>query len=155
MTVIVWDGRSLAADRLMTCGSQAREARKLFVHERGTDGRLFAIAICGTLPGGLLLRDWYLAGADPEKFPAAQATDDGGWLIVWDPHSTPELVEYARLPVAMPVIDPRESWGSGADFALGAMAMGADARRAAEVACELCVHCGKGIDVVTREELGA
>lgn len=67
----------------------------------------------------------------------------------------PELVEYVRLPVAMPIIDQREAWGSGADFALGAMAMGAGARRAVEVACELDVHCGKGIDVVTREGLDA
>jgi ATP-dependent protease HslVU (ClpYQ) peptidase subunit len=44
------------------------------------------------------------------------------------------------------VEDPFMAWGSGRDFALGAMAMGATAREAVAVACRFNVYCGNGID---------
>lgn len=47
---------------------------------------------------------------------------------------------------------PYWALGSGADYALGALAAGADARRAAEIACAHNVQCGMGIDTLSWEK---
>jgi hypothetical protein len=38
------------------------------------------------------------------------------------------------------------AWGIGCDFALGAMAMGADAVQAVEITNKFSIHCGMGVD---------
>jgi ATP-dependent protease HslVU (ClpYQ) peptidase subunit len=38
--------------------------------------------------------------------------------------------------------------GSGGEFAMGAMAAGANARKAVSIACQLDYYTGKGIDTV-------
>lgn len=41
------------------------------------------------------------------------------------------------------------AWGSGRDYAMGAMARGANAKEAAEIAMRFDNGCGMGIDVVS------
>lgn len=53
------------------------------------------------------------------------------------------------MPVRIkPVVKAFHAIGSGRGEALGAMAMGADARRAVEIASRLNVGCGLGVDVI-------
>lgn len=60
-----------------------------------------------------------------------------------------ELTEYwaSTFEIKYPR-DERASWGTGKELALGAMAAGADAKKAVEIACEYNLYCGGGIDVV-------
>lgn len=41
--------------------------------------------------------------------------------------------------------------GSGADYAMGAMAAGKDAKEAVEIACRFDINCGLGVDVLMAE----
>lgn len=88
--------------------------------------------------------DWYEHGADPEKWPKFQTADDFARLIV--ARSGGKLVYFDWLPVEQPVMDPFMAFGAGRDYALGAMAMGADAVQAVEIASRYCASCGLGVD---------
>lgn len=63
MTVIAWDGCTLAADKRASSGGIARTVTKIERHE----GCL--IAMTGCWDTGAEMREWFKAGADPEKFP--------------------------------------------------------------------------------------
>lgn len=137
MTVIAWDGRTLAADKMACCGDTATTCTKI----RRVDDKVFAW--CGGLGEGLALVEWYLAGADKDKYPAFQKTDDWSRLIV---ASDSGVVFYEKVPEPQPCEDAYGAWGSGREVALGALAMGADARRAVEVASKHVHSCGLGVD---------
>jgi hypothetical protein len=139
MTVIAWDGRSLAVDRLATSFGLAAEVKK---YKRLSTKE---VLVCyGDHDKGLIVMNWYEKGGDPEKYPKFQATDDWAGLVV---ASDKGIKIYNQEPVPLVFEDKFQAWGSGRDYALGAMAMGADAKKAVEITCELNVYCGKGIDV--------
>jgi len=139
MTVIVWDGKTLAADKMamnLGWGFSVTKIRKL------EDGTL--LAFVGEDGPGLALVNWYQNGADLTQYPKSQ-DDENRWarlIVVKDRN----IITYDQSPVAIPYEGPTGAWGSGRDFALGALAMGADARQAVEIASRLCVSCGLGID---------
>lgn len=85
MTVVAWDGKSLAVDKQATCA----------------DMRMTTTKACRLQQGDV---------------------------------------------VAL-VFDRFMAWGSGRDFAMGAMEMGASAYRAVEVAIRHSTGCGYGIDL--------
>ena len=137
MSVIAWDGKTIAADRQMTSGDMGVTCCKLV--------RLPSRAIVGwtgTAECGLVLLDW-LNGKrewpkfqeDKERWTRLVMVDDKG---VWF---------YEQEPVPIQVLDKFMAWGSGRDFAMGALAMGATAERAVEIANQFCVTCGMGVDV--------
>ena len=139
MTVIAWDGRTLAADKRATSGGGiARTVTKI---ERHKD---CLIAITGCWDTGAEMREWFKAGADPATFPA-KARDDRSTLIVIDAAG---INTWAIGPYPMRVEEPRCCWGSGRDYAEAAMHLGHDARKAVEVACHFQTDCGNGIDVL-------
>jgi hypothetical protein len=93
-----------------------------------------------------MMARWYEAGADPADFPKCQEDkDDWARLIVV---ADGRVMVYERHPIAFPVEDPFMAWGSGRDYAMGAMARGATAREAVEIAMRFDHHCGMGIDEV-------
>ncbi|WP_316415289.1 hypothetical protein [Mesoterricola silvestris] len=138
MTVIAWDGKTLAADRQATNCGLASSCTKIQRFENGA-----IVGMTGEIAGGLNLFKWYANGSDPEKWPARQATDDWSRLIVVE---NGKAFTYEHLPVPVPVEDPFMAWGSGCDFAMGALAMGADARMAVEIASRFSDSCGMGVD---------
>lgn len=140
MTCVAWDGKHLAADRQATNSEMRRAVRK--VHRLKT-GEL--VAITGLEDGGRELIDWYEAGADRDKWPPLQATNDWVRMIVVRGAA---VFEYGQRPVAIRINAPFFAWGSGRDFAMGALAAGASARRAVEIASRFNVYCGLGVDQV-------
>lgn len=143
MTIIVWTGQHIAADKLSEMEGLKRTTCKL----KRVGAKV--LAIVGEHTAGLGLFKWYEEGADPEKYPKRQETDDWTRLIVADAQG---CVYYERTPWPVKVEDPFSAWGSGRDIAMGALAMGADARRAVEITCEFYTNCGLGVDVI---DLGA
>ena len=137
ITVIAWDGHTLAADKMACCGDTAVTCTKL----RRVEDKVFAW--CGGRGEGQGLIAWYLDGADKDKFPAFQKTDDWALLVIAAPGG---VVFYERTPEPIACEDPYGAWGSGREVALGALAMGADARRAVEVASLHTHTCGLGVD---------
>jgi hypothetical protein len=145
MSVVAWDGKTVAADRRACIADAAMTTTKLWLLP-ATD---VVIASTGDQSFGLAMVDWWRKGADPSAWPPFQATDDWARIIIFEPGQAPYC--YERQPVRQVVEDQFMAWGSGREFALGAMAMGATAREAVEVACRFNVYCGNGIDAFDLE----
>lgn len=138
MTVIAWDGKTLAADKQGTSCGLKITLTKIKKLENGA-----VVAWTGKNEHGIELSRWYLDGADPEKWPAYQGTEDWTRLIVADKG---KVFSFEQRPVPQPVEDPIQAWGCGRDFALGAMALGANAVGAVEIASRFADGCGMGVD---------
>lgn len=142
MTVIAWDGHILAADKRATSGNVAYTVTK--VERFGAH----LLGIVGEADVAHDLREWLKAGADPKDFPKS-ARRDTATLVVITIGMRPRA--FASGPHPMLYADDRVAWGCGRDFALAAMYLSYDARRAVEVACVFDVGCGNGIDVLEFE----
>ena len=140
MSVVVWDGKTLAADRQATCGDLRMETSKMRKLSSGA-----IVAWTGSINCGLALAKWYESGAAPSEWPDFQKGDKWSRLVVVEGG---EAFTYEDLPIPIPVLGLFAAWGSGSDFALGALALGADARRAVEIASRFCVSCGMGVDAL-------
>lgn len=139
MTVIAWDGRTLAADKRATSGGGiARTVTKIMRHGAQL------LAITGEFDTGAEMRQWFIDGAVPADFPA-KAREDKSTLIVVD---SAGIRSYACGPHAMWIEQERCAWGGGRDFAEAAMWLGYSARKGVEAACNFQTDCGNGIDVL-------
>lgn len=145
MTVIVWDGKTLAADKRAVCHDRPATATKIWRHK----GELLAGA--GTMTTCLMMRDWYKAGQEPKKFPDPQKDlETCCTFVVVRKDGT--YLRYEGSPTPLEFNEPHFAIGSGADYAYGAIAMGANAVKAVEVASQYDIFCGNGVDVLTFEE---
>lgn len=143
MIVIAFDGKTVAADRQATNAGMRRVQRKLV---KSADG--IWTAGTGTAWVMAAMLAWYNEGCDPVKFPEAQTGDDGGTFIAF--RSVSDIRIWERGPHAL-MLDPENrimAWGSGRDYAIGAMERGADAIRAVEIASKWETGCGLGVDSV-------
>lgn len=142
MSIVAWDGKSLAADKQATNTGLRHLTTKL---RRGNQCRL-VFAYTGDQDSAEGMVKWFEDGAEADKFPAYQ-NDKERWarLIV---ASDGGLVLYERTPHPIPVLDPFMAWGAGRDYAMGAMACGKTAREAVEIAMRFDISCGLGIDEI-------
>ena len=138
MTIIAWDGHTLAADKQATAGELRTRVTKIMRLKSGE-----ILAMSGELAPGLTVAEWYKNGADPKEWPEFQRTEAWSRLIV---ASSSGAFFYEQFPVKIHVEEPFAAWGSGRDFALGAMERGATAIEAVEVASKFCCQCGLGVD---------
>jgi len=139
MSVVAWDGKAVAADKQATCSSMRFTVTKL--RRLGTGE---VLAWTGDLDSGVLLAQWFEDGADPAKWPKCQEDKDQ-WvrLLVF---SSAGARFYERQPVAVAIEDRFMAWGSGRDYAVGALACGKTAREAVEIAARFSTECGMGVD---------
>lgn len=140
MTVIAWDGRILAADKQATTYNMRRTSTKIHRVPSGL------VALTGDAGHAHALFEWFRAARDPRAYPRVQGEAQGHLI-----HFTHEGVfVYAgdAYGYCEPVLDPFIAFGSGRDYAMAAMHLGCDARRAVEVACVFDTSCGMGIDTL-------
>ena len=145
ISVVAWDGRTLAADRQGTSGGNKTTVTKIAAVQDGK--MLYAVAFVGLHTAGLKMLEWFQEGAVEEDFPSI--VDDGDSLTSLIVASKRGLVVYEQCPTPIFFKDKLQAWGSGASVALGALAMGADAKKAVEIACKYDIYCGLGIDAIT------
>lgn len=138
MTVVAWDGTTLAADKLGDSGGLTRTTTKI----RRFDGGLFGSAGYASKAAEIFV--WIAAGADPEKVPAFQLTDD--YQVVLVVRNDGRVFQYANSAHPWEIEDPFHAIGSGRDFAMAAMHLGCNASDAVRVTCALSTECGVGID---------
>jgi hypothetical protein len=143
MSVIAWDGRFLAADRSIVYSGMRQLGSKMIV-TRIKNKPNTVIAWTGNHSQGLALARWYLCGEKTKKWPAFQSSDDWTRLIV---ASGGCVWCYEQLPERLCVDDEFSAWGSGRDYAMGAMRMRASAKEAVEAACAFDINCGFGAEV--------
>jgi hypothetical protein len=137
MTVIAYNGHSIAADCQSTQGEMRLRAVKLIK----ADGRIYSYTGRDDIANAMMA--WHRAGADHSAF-------QPGWaglatLIVIDGRS---VSEYAGGPDATPIYNKLHAWGAGALAALGAMHHGASPAQACRTACKLVTTCGGRIKTI-------
>lgn len=147
MTVIAWDGKTLAADKQATDNGVLHQITKIRKITKGKK-KGWLIANAGSAASGSLLMDWFETGADPRTFPYEYQKDDKFWAALLAISPTGVVHKYEHLPIPVILEDDMYALGSGKDMAIGAMAMGADAATAVQVVCTYETDCGVGIDVV-------
>lgn len=140
MTVIAFDGKTLAADKMTVDGSGLR--RTVTKIERIND---HLVAFAGSWDVATEMRAWWAAGAKPDDFPKS-ARDSNTVLVVIGPSL---ISTYNTGPYPIVFEDEKCAFGSGRDFALTAMHLGCDAEEAVHIACHFQSDCGNGIDALT------
>lgn len=142
MSVIAWDGKTLAADKRACIGTLIMTTTKIF-----RVGEALA-AYAGDADGGEEMLAWFNAGQDPDKFPSSQRDkyEWSGLLVIWE---NGRIWKYERTPYPIKFPPQKFAIGSGRDFALAAMHCGKSAVEAVEVASIFDSGCGNGIDVLT------
>lgn len=141
MTVIAWDGKTLAADKQSTQANMARTVTKIYRVPNGM------IGICGSAVHGMELLEWFRNGRQRDKFPFPKSKDEIAHVLYIDLETvaiyngeTGPFPEYCESPFI--------AAGSGRDYAMAAMHLGKSAREAVEVACHFDVTCGMGVDTL-------
>ena len=140
MSVIVWDGKCLATDRQANDGSMKWEAEKAWYV--GTDYIVSGVGMLGSI---LKMRDWFVNSGDPA---ALDVPHNSAELIVV---SSEGLSVISSNGTSVELSAPM-AFGEGREYALGAMAMGATAEEAVQIANEYSLHCGKGVLKYTLHE---
>lgn len=140
MTVIAWDGKTLAADKMSCSAGYGYTVTK--VH-RLADGSVAAFA--GDVDSAMALLHWLNGDRDAATYPDAQKTNDTSAFVV-GPDG--KAVSYGKTPHPQVMEDRYYSMGHGRDFALAAMHCGKTAREAVELTCLLDVYCGNGVDTL-------
>ena len=140
MTVLAWDGKTLAADRLACAGHMKATVTKILRFEKELLG------ICGNLATGKELKKWYLNGAETDNFPAAALEDGGTELVVIKENG--RVWVYAASAVPFEIEDEVCAFGAGGEAAWAAMLCGATAEQAVTVTSQVNITCGNGMDIL-------
>lgn len=132
MTTIAVRNGIMAADSRVTSdgensGTRYFRTEKLF--RKGRD----LIGLAGESEPGLIFLDWYGSGKKDAPGVLIDGEADFTALVL----TRKGLFEYGKYCRGERVLEPFYAIGSGAKAALGAMHMGADARRAVQIACKI------------------
>jgi hypothetical protein len=145
MTVIVWDGTTLAADReagdnWIKCNSVTKIAR--------IAGHLVGCA--GPASAAREMQAWFAGGADPATFHESLRKLDSLTMLAIAPDGTITVYQNTPYPVIYVPgqIGNRYAIGSGKEAAMAVMLAGHDARRAVEITSLVCAGCGNGVDTL-------
>ena len=141
MTVIAWDGKTLATDRMANDGSQKWESSKAW-YGMSEDKEVAIITGVGLEHYIRELSEWYQQGM-PE--PSVMPQPSHSKLIVVKKYGLYELSYKMLLPYDAPYC----AFGDGKEIALGALAMGATAGQAVNICNEHSLQCGKGVELFT------
>jgi hypothetical protein len=136
LTTLAYRDGVLAADTLWV-GGGTRDGYGPKIERIGN----LLVGMSGSIPMGLRFRAWVASG-----FAGACPLDDcpdGNGLIIW-PHG---VVGWCSRG-AWPVSEPFYTLGSGEQYAMGALAMGATAEEAVRVAMRFDVSTGGEITVL-------
>jgi 20S proteasome alpha/beta subunit len=141
MTVIAWDGETLAADRRSTRSGSIAVVRKIFAI-----GNL-RCGFAGASDFASALRVWVERGRKEEDFPRSQEKDDYAIALVIEGS---RILCYDRTPHPVEIFSKFYAVGSGKDAAMGAMLSGMNASQAVEIASQVDECCGNGVDSLGR-----
>jgi 20S proteasome alpha/beta subunit len=134
---------TLAADKRASSSGYGATVTKI---RRTAAGELLAVS--GEFDAGQALMAWYQAGALPEAFPDNRDANESFRARLLVIGAGPRIRIFESTPHAMTIEDQKYAMGSGRDYALAAMHLGRNSRKAVEVACALDAGCGNGIDTL-------
>ncbi len=143
MTVIAWDGTTLAADKQSTSVGYGSTVTKVHRVPHGI------LAVMGDGACAMAIVRWFKSGSDMASFPYAADPERSASAVFIT--KSGQVRFYCNSPHYEVYEDEFAAFGSGRDYALTAMFLGLAARDAVAVACELDINCGNGIDTLTLE----
>ncbi len=141
MTTIAIDDKTIAADGMAVCGGEivALDAIKMrWVPQRGV-----ALAMVGAYALFDRLCDWYLTGAALRVLPPSE--DDWCLVVAGGGRGVSRFIKALPYQDRMPDIT---AFGSGGAYAVGALANGASAKRAVEIAARFDPFTGGRVRVL-------
>lgn len=141
MTVIAWDGRTLAADKRSTFDGYPATTTKIV---RAPNGDL--IGAGGNSGMCRELRQWWIGGGSPANYP-----DKDGRCVLLVVQAPGRVLYFESGPAPVLIEQRHFAVGSGRDLAIAAMFLGCHAYRAVEIACLFNAGCGNGIDTLEFE----
>ena len=141
MTIVVWDGETLATDCAATDGAAKWQTTKAWYAQ--VAGQLVVLSGAGPVQTILSMREWYKRGAIPDELPQAQTSPHWCHFIVV---TSEGLLRYEQGPYPIEHGRNKCAFGEGKDFAYGAMAMGATAAEAVAVCNDFSPSCGLGVN---------
>lgn len=142
MSVIAWDGKSLASDKRALSSGMIRVTTKI-----SRTGSML-VGYVGAADVGEEMRAWHADGAVPGDFPSSARDKDGpATLVVVREDGSIWLYERGPYPIRHDA-GQQFAAGSGRDFALMAMHLGKTAEEAVELASMFESGCGNGVDVL-------
>lgn len=139
MTCIAYDGRYIACDKQASIGEMKTTTRKLFLDPK----RMLAAGCAGNSARVREFHEWLRRGRPMAAFPPFQRTDDALHVLVID-RGVPFFYGSGCMPIR--IEQPFFATGSGSPYAMGAMARGATAIEAVEIANQWDTGCGRGVD---------
>lgn len=137
MTTIAYKSGIMAGDKLCSWGTTPVPTTKVFIHEG------MMVGMSGDKDNVQMFKDWILAGRPVEK--PSFKTDAFSAIVVVNG----ETYQYNQGCIPHLIAKPYWAAGSGADYALGAMAHGASAAEAVEIASALDINTGLGVDIIS------
>lgn len=140
MTTICYKDGMLAADRLVTmngivCGTSDKIMRSPFGHLFGAAGDVDSVET---------FKAWVNGGCVDDP-PSIDKADSVAAILIFPDG---RVRTWYGSPVLVNIDAKFHALGSGCEIAIGAMAMGADARQALEIASQYDTRSGGGIDVL-------
>jgi 20S proteasome alpha/beta subunit len=145
MTVIAWDGLTLAADKMVYYETSKAVTTKIYKFP--VDEGHILVGWSGDCANGQEMLNWVKEGRIPEKFPICQKEAKSGALMVIEADGAIKC--YFTGPFALKLEDSFHAIGSGDEFAMAALYLGYSAEVAVKTASALCPSCGNGIDTLT------
>lgn len=136
MTILCWDGKTLAADRSAVSDGIRYQTTKIWRFKKELLG------IIGQLSLGVAMVEWYQSGK-VSPFPIG-GSDSEGSLILIDKKG--HVWEFEGSPVPFRIEGPFCSFGSGAEGGLVALDLGCTAVEAVIVVSKYNTGCGGGYD---------
>lgn len=143
MTVLAYRSGVLAADRQVSCGTRIDGAATKICMING-----IMAGATGELAFNRRFLDWVRNGV-PDKVPDCGDVEAGNSGVIILSDDTMIFLEREGLHT-MELTHGFYAMGSGCGYAFGAMAMGARAIEAVQVAINLDMNCGRGITVLRR-----
>lgn len=139
MTTIVWDGKTLAVDSQTSHGDRLshKNRQKLFLNV----GDYAAVAVAGNTCDWPPIINWIQGHCSPTDWQSSW--DAVAWCVREDGTCERFVSGYPET------IDGPDSDGTGAEFALGAMEMGATAEQALRIAMKWCLYTGGDVQAYT------
>lgn len=140
MTVVAWDGVTLAADKQTSdVGLRLKTTKAVRI------GNLL-VAGSGDAHRIREMHEWVAGGRKKEDLPSFQR--DSGTSVNLMVIEAGRILHYGTSHLPLVIEDKFSAMGSGRDYALAAMYLGKTAKEAVEVAIHFETGCGNGVDVL-------
>lgn len=142
MTVVAIDGKTIACDTQITYGIHAEQSD---LHSKVVETDDFIFAYTGAYMLFQPWMNWFEEGRDPAAIPPANYNDNGITLWAWDGAVLYEV--NSQTPYLIKIEHSLNALGTGREYAIGALEMGATAEEAVKIACKYDTNSGGAVKV--------